>query len=168
MMTIVRRAAAGDESDLADLNAFVQDLHVANNPSYFKRAVPDEVRAWFRDQMRTSTVRIWIAEMNGRAVGYAVVLLHERPENPFCHARRWFEVDQIAVRPQDHRMGIARTLMNHVLEAARAEGVRDVELTTWSFNSDAQRAFARLGFTPKQTRLGRDAGQVDSCRSSSS
>jgi hypothetical protein len=69
MMTTVRRAVAGDESDLADLNAFVQDLHVANHPSFFKQAVPDEVRAWFRDLTRTSPVRIWIAEMKERAVG---------------------------------------------------------------------------------------------------
>ena len=153
MNTAIRRAALGDERALTELNAFVHRFHVANKPAHFKPASPDEVAAWFRSQFGNQAVRIWIAEEAGTPVGYASVFLHERAENPFCLARRWFEIDQIAVRPDRQRNGIGRALVQHVLADARAEGIREVELTCWCFNPGAQEAFQRLGFAPRLTQF---------------
>ena len=47
---------------LTELNAFVHGFHVANNPSHYKPALPDEVAAWFRGLFENRAVRIWIAE----------------------------------------------------------------------------------------------------------
>lgn len=146
---------AGDEKVLAYLNAVVQEIHVANNPWQFKETILEEVTAWFRDSMRKPNVRVWIAEIGGEPLGYTLVMLHERPESPFCHARKWCEIDQISVLPNHQRMGIARALVGQALDFARAEGVQDVELTTWSFNVQAQLAFQRMGFTPRVARFGR-------------
>ncbi len=159
MTTTVRKALGGDEKVLADLNAIVQEIHVANGPSHFKKTDPEEVTEWFRDLMQKPNVRIWIAEIRGEPVGYTSVVLHERPASPFCHARRWCEIDQIAVLPKHQRVGIARALAGQALEFALAEGVQDVELTTWSFNVHAHQAFQRMGFTPKVTRFGRHSGE---------
>jgi ribosomal protein S18 acetylase RimI-like enzyme len=61
----------------------------------------------------------------------------------------------IGVRPDQRRKGLARALVDIVVAASDADGIRDVELTSWVFNSGAQEAFRRLGFTPKLVRLGR-------------
>jgi GNAT superfamily N-acetyltransferase len=153
MNTTIRRAALGDERALTELNAFVHGFHVANNPSHYKPASPDEVAAWFRDLFGNRAARIWIAEEARIPVGYASVSLRERAENPFCLARRWFDIDQIAVRPDRQRHGIGRALVQHVLAEARAEGIREVELTCWCFNPGAQEAFQRLGFAPTLTQF---------------
>ena len=154
MNVTVRAAGVGDERTLAELNALVQDLHVTNRPAYFKAAAPDEVAAWFRDLLAKAAGWIWIAERDGNAVGYVLALAQERPENPFCHARRWVEIDQLAVRPGHRRAGVARALVEAVRRAAEASEITEVELTCWDFNGSAREVFRKLGFTPRVSRLG--------------
>ena len=108
--------------------------------------------------MAAPTSWIWIAEKAGEPVGYVLAFIHERPENVFCTARRWLDIDQIAVRPDQRRHGVARSLVEAVRHAAEAHGIEEVELTCWTFNSDAQEAFRRLGFTPRIARFGWESG----------
>ncbi len=154
----IREAVPGDEDALAALNAFVQEFHLAHNPSYFKPADLAEVAAWFGELLATPAARIWIAEQEGTPVGYALALLRERPVNAFCRARRWIEIDQIGVRAECQRAGIARRFVNQVLEFARTEDVTEIELTSWSFNTEAHKAFRQLGFAPRLIRFGRTLG----------
>jgi GNAT superfamily N-acetyltransferase len=97
---------------------------------------------------------IWIAEEDGVPVGYLLALLHERAENPFCQARRWCEIDQIAVDDKWRRRGIARTLVQRLCAEVRGRAIRDVEMSAWSFNEAAHYAFRRLGFAPHVIRFG--------------
>jgi ribosomal protein S18 acetylase RimI-like enzyme len=127
---------------------------VANKPTYFKPAIRQDVVIWFRGLLEMPTARIWIAEDRDAAVGYVIALARERSENVFGRSRRWLEIDQIGVRPGHRRSGIGRSLVHAVLQAADGDGIRDVELSTWAFNSGAQRAFRRLGFTPQVVRFG--------------
>jgi|SRR5688572_4115840 len=154
MSTTVRPAVLGDEELLAVLNGLVHELHVANRPEYFKPTRAENVSAWFRSLLQKPTALIWIAEEDGVPVGYALAFLHERAENPFCPARRWCEIDQIAVDDKWRRRGIARTLLQRVLAEVRGRGIRDVEMGSWSFNEAAHHAFRRLGFAPQVIRFG--------------
>jgi len=153
-MTVrIRKAVVGDENALAELNDFVQEFHVAHNPSYFKRADLSEVALWFLGLLEKPNVRIWIAEQDGTHAGYAAVFLHERPASPFCHKRRWIEIDQIGVRQEYRCSGIGRRLVDQTLRFAREENIEDVELTSWCFNGDAHKAFQKIGFTPRLIRF---------------
>ena len=60
--------------------------------------------------------------------------------------------------PAHRQRGVARTLVERVLASARAQGVRDVQLTCWSFNAEAQAAFEALGFRPMTVRYQRESG----------
>jgi GNAT superfamily N-acetyltransferase len=159
MNVTIRRALLGDESLLAELNSFVHELHVTNDPAYFKPAVKGEVAAWFRELLEKPSVRIWIAEDAHEGVGYVSTLHRERAENPFSRSRRWLEIDHIGVRPDYRRRGVGRALIEVALQAAKSGGIRDVELNSWVFNSGAHEAFRRLGFTPKVVRLGRESSR---------
>jgi len=83
------------------------------------------------------------------AVGYLLMFVHEGAQNAFRRARRWCEIDQIAVDPAWRRRGIGTALMTAALQEASARGVRDVELSSWAFNSDAHAMFQRFGFEPR-------------------
>jgi len=87
----IRRAVVGDERTLAELNAFVHERHLRQNPTYFTPTDPEEVAAWFRGLLESPTVKTWIAEASALPVGYVSVFWHERAQNPFCRARRWLE-----------------------------------------------------------------------------
>jgi ribosomal protein S18 acetylase RimI-like enzyme len=100
-------------------------------------------------------VKAWIAFSNDAAVGYAVAVVTTRPETPFSIARSFYQLDQIGVSPDFRRQGVARALIERVIDDARARGLHGLELTSWSFNEAAHAAFAALGFRPMIVRFGR-------------
>jgi ribosomal protein S18 acetylase RimI-like enzyme len=150
---LVRRAEAGDEGRLAQLIAHVHEMHVADQPRVFKPLAPDVAERWFAETLAKPSTFIWLAEQDGAALGYALAFARESAETVFCYARRWYDLDQIAVAPGARERGVARQLVQAVLQAARADGAASVDLATWAFNQRAQSAFQRLGFTPKMLRF---------------
>jgi len=82
-----------------------------------------------------------------------LAMLQERSEGPFTVARRFCEIDQMVVDPARRREGVARALLLKALSEARAEGIREIEATSWSFNDSAHAMFRRLGFVPKTVRF---------------
>jgi ribosomal protein S18 acetylase RimI-like enzyme len=151
----VRRASPADLYTLVALNVHVQALHIAARPDLFKPAEAEALERWFLEQLAKTSTRLWLAEHEGVAVGYVLSLVREAPETAFCYARRWCELDQIAVAPDQRQRHVARRLIEAAVHAARDEGLTDVELGTWAFNQVAQSAFRRLGFTPKVVRFER-------------
>jgi GNAT superfamily N-acetyltransferase len=152
---VVRRAVAGDERALAALIEHVHALHVAQRPRVFKPLAFDVAHGWFGDVLTQPSSRVWLAEHDRAPLGYLLAMIKEVPESVFCYARRWYEVDQIAVAPGARRTGVARRLAEAAVSAARDEGMTDVQLATWAFNQDAQTAFQRLGFEPRIVRFAR-------------
>lgn len=149
---VVRRAVAGDEARLAELMGHVHELHVAERPGVFKPLEREVAERWCAETLAKASVQVWLAERDGVALGYALAFVREAPETIFCFARRWYEVDQLSVAPGAREQGVARQLVARVMEAARDEGVSEVELATWAFNQRARTAFQKLGFTPKVIR----------------
>jgi len=137
------------------LNAVAQGLHVEQRPQDFKAPLDEEVVAWFKQLLVQSAVKIWIAEEASTPIGYVVAMMRELPENPFCPARRWCEVDAIAVHPNHRRQGVARSLVEACVDYAAAEGVQQVEASSWSFNETAHHMFESLGFSRKTLRFER-------------
>jgi ribosomal protein S18 acetylase RimI-like enzyme len=152
----VRRAEAGDASALAELNGFVQDLHRSHEPAVYTRPEAAEVAAWFLTQLDDDHVRMWVATAGGASVGYVSVLVKAREGHLFCHARAWWEVDQIGVHPAWRRRGVARALLRVVAADAEQAGVDRLLLSSQSFNTGAQEAWRHLGFEPQTTRFAID------------
>jgi len=149
----VKRAGVEDAAVLAGLCDVVHRLHVEARPDYFKSIPPDALQAWFEKTLSDPKVSVWVAEAGGQALGYLMVMSHERAETLFCHARRWCELDQIAVLPGQRRNGVARALVEHAVAEARAVGFEQFELQCWDFNGVARAAFERLGFTARILRM---------------
>lgn len=155
-MTVTIRAV--DESDaalLAELSRTAQDLHSAARPEYFK---PFDARAAitsFQALLRQSGARAWVAYVDDAPVGYVVSILRQRDDNAFSFARKFIEIDQVAVLQAFRRRGITRALLDAALADARSLGLTRAELTSWAFNSDAHEAFAALGFRAMSVRFER-------------
>jgi diamine N-acetyltransferase len=150
-----RRAVADDAHALAALNRFVHDLHLARRPDYVKPTSADEVAAWFTSLLSRPTTVIWIAEEDRVPIGYVLALVSEQPENAFRRARRWCEIDQVAVDPRWRRHRVGTRLIECVLADSHARGLAEIELSTWAFNEVGQATFRRLGFTPRTIRFER-------------
>jgi len=145
-MVTIRRAWEEDVDSLVPLKASVHALHVARRPDVFKTMRPDQVAAWLRERLADEATRVWMAEDDGEPVGYVLAARREREETSFRNARRWCEIDEVAVETTCRRRGIARALVERALAQAQEWGVDAVELSSWDFSEPAQAAFARLGF----------------------
>ncbi len=80
--------------------------------------------------------RLWVAEVEGRVVGFVVL---------------WLVVDEahvatLAVHPDFRRRGIARRLLETLLAAAREAGARLATLEVRAGNLPAQALYRRYGF----------------------
>lgn len=60
----------------------------------------------------------------------------------------FWQVRDLYVPPAGRRRGVARALLRHVVEAARAAGARRVSLQTEPDNEGALRLYAASGFRP--------------------
>jgi GNAT superfamily N-acetyltransferase len=152
-MISVRQAHRSDAELLAKLNLFVQELHCMRMPQRFKPVETGAVAEWFGSMMENPTALAWIAEAEGIAVGYVLAVTYDRPETPFCFRRVYCEIDQISVSPEFRKKGVAKALVKCVLAEARSSGIQDIELNSWSFNTEAHDAFGALGFIPQIVRF---------------
>jgi ribosomal protein S18 acetylase RimI-like enzyme len=157
----VRAAGLGDEAVLAGLGGIVQELHVRARPDVFKAVDIGGLEDRFKELLSTASARVWMAHVLEAPAGYVLVVEQWRPENVFCHPRRWHEIEQLCVHPSYRRRGVARALVARVVQAAIAENVDEIELNTWSFNEPAQRAFEKLGLTVRNVRFGLRTGAVN-------
>jgi ribosomal protein S18 acetylase RimI-like enzyme len=151
----IRAGCDSDVEQLAALSASVQQLHVAGRPDVFKSENPQVLRDLFMRRLADSTTRIWIAEIAGVVVGHAVTVDKRQEENVYVYARSWREIEEIAVRAEHRRRGVAGALLRQIEIATQADGISVVELNAWTFNSAARSSFERLGFVPKNIRYER-------------
>jgi N-acetylglutamate synthase-like GNAT family acetyltransferase len=80
--------------------------------------------------------RIWVAEADGRVVGFAGLLLSGRRA----------EIEPVSVAEHYRGRGVGRALVEAVLEEARAQGLGQVRVRPTGRNAEAIRFFHALGF----------------------
>jgi GNAT superfamily N-acetyltransferase len=149
----IRRAEAGDVEALVRLHHEVHALHLAERPDQFKATNDDEIAGVYRTRLSAASTRVWVAVLDGRAVGHVVAIHHQRAEHAMCPARQWWDVDELGVTAAHRRSGIARALLQTVVDAATTGGIREIELNSWAFNHNAHATFENCGFTPKVIRF---------------
>lgn len=130
----------------------VQKLHVAKRPELFKTVTLQDLESWFASAFRESVVKAWVAEVDGTIVGYALTVQEGIAETLFTYERRWVEVEQVGVHPNYRRQGVARALLNRILQEVDKNSKLPLELNTWSFNKAASSAFGKLGFVERNVR----------------
>ena len=110
-----------------DLQAFLSEFSIAD---------------WER-QLRDSAFAVRIAEVDGEPAGYAKLgplKLDVQPNGPAML------LDQLYVLEQHHGSGIARALMEWVIDEARRRGARALYLTVFIDNHRARKFYDRYGF----------------------
>ena len=153
----IRQAISSDSLLLSSLCMDVQRLHAENHPDIFKMPQSDDFAVTFFDEMIVDiTIRIFIAEENGRAIGYIFCKLFERPEGPFTYTNRFLRIEHIAVHPNAQRRGVGTALMNQADKLARELGVSKIQLDSWDFNTKAHTFFEGLGFKKFDYRFWRE------------
>jgi GNAT superfamily N-acetyltransferase len=99
-------------------------------------------RTWLADHLGAD-FSVWIAELDGRPVASAAIQWFDHPPAPFNPIGREAYILNVYTDPGARRRGLARRLMERLVEEARAAGVRRI----WLRASDEGRPlYESMGF----------------------
>ena len=150
----IRKAIATDSLLLSYLCLNVQRLHAERHPEIFKIPHSDDFAVTFFDEVLVDpAARIFIAEEDGRALGYIFCKLYERPASVFNYVSRFLQIEHISVQPEAQRQGVGTALINRAEELAREINVTRIQLSSWNFNTKAHTFFERHGFAKFEHRF---------------
>jgi ribosomal protein S18 acetylase RimI-like enzyme len=143
----VRRAGADDAERISALNAEIQQIHWQALPDLFKPAESGVFPAeQVRELMEDADMYFWVAEEDGKAIGFCFATIQRREENTFRYAMDMLAVEAIGVSEGARSQGVGKQLMEAAVALARAQGIRRVMLDVWSFNTRAHRFYEEYGF----------------------
>lgn len=144
---MIRLARGDDLEALGRLGALLMRTHYAFDPRRFLApgAEPESGYAWFLEtQLREPDAAIFVAEQDGRVVGYIYAGLEPlswkelRGPAGFIH--------DIVVEDQARGSGVGRELIGAAMQWLRQRGAPRVMLWTAAQNERAQRLFDAAGF----------------------
>ncbi len=137
-MSITFRPAASD--DLESLLRFSEALYREDGTVLFER---ERALAGFRQLVGSESFgRVWMIDVDGRAVGYVVLTLGFSVE----YWGRVGLVDELFVLPACRDRGLGTAAMETVERFCRERGIRAVQLEVSRSNVRAQELYRRLGF----------------------
>ncbi|HYZ30241.1 MAG TPA: GNAT family N-acetyltransferase [Thermoleophilaceae bacterium] len=106
----------------------------------------------YRDWLADGSGRLFLAERDGRVIGYLMLTIGGAPDSWEVGSRA-AEVETMSVLPEERSGGVGQALMDAALAAAEAEGVRAVAVGIVHSNVDGIRFYERFGFKPFYVEL---------------
>jgi len=103
----------------------------------------DPTREYIESHLPTGAFRVWLAEYHGRPVASIGVVIHSKPPSPHNTVGKEAYIMNLVTRPEYQHQGIARTLLLHVLDVVRSEGIPRVSLHA---SSEGRQMYEQLGF----------------------
>ena len=139
----VREAGMEEMPRIAGMKKQIHDVHVNGRPDLFAPVVD---AALFEDHAQQLNFRLLLAEIDGEAVGYALIRPIIREANPYMQERCFLHVEEFCVDETRRRHGIGKALMEAIRQTAKAETLPRIELDVWAFNEGARQFYEAAGF----------------------
>ena len=123
-------------------------FHKQAAPEFFRMTdSPPPTRAIIEDLFGDGQGAWFLAEVDGRIVGFVTVRLRPAADEPFLVPEVRAHVESLGLLPAWHRRGIGRQLMETVEQWARQHDARRITLNVWEFNDGALQLYDTLGYT---------------------
>jgi GNAT superfamily N-acetyltransferase len=116
-------------------------------------------RQRYEDWLADGSGRLFLAERDGRTIGYAMLTITDAPAS-WDVGTRAAEVETMSVLPGERSGGVGQALMDAALAEADAAGVRAIGVGVVHSNVEGIRFYERAGFKPFYVELLRLAGDV--------
>lgn len=150
----VRRGTAQDAEIISQLHAALQDYHAAAHPDFFKPATADTFPpAMVRDLLTQPATVIFLAEIDGAAVGYLYADANPAQETSMTYRLDRLWIHHIGVAPAQQRQGAGAALIDAAKQHAQQLGISTLALSVWDFNHPAIGFFERQGFAAYNHRM---------------
>jgi ribosomal protein S18 acetylase RimI-like enzyme len=149
----ILEAKETDLPSLIELNSEVQELHINWNPEKFKKVSKNEIIEWLMELLNDKTVKVLIAFMDSKAVGYAIAKILKREGNVFIYPSQFIEIDQIAVTKKYRNKNVGKKLVEEIKNHAQKIGINTLSLSVLARNSNAIKAYTNMGFEPEGIKM---------------
>jgi len=143
----IRVASEADYGALGPVFAEAERYHREALPHVFRAPQgqfppPSLFRQWVSD----SGSAVFVADDLGDPVGFVTVRTDSAPDEGILQPRSFAVVDTLAVRSDQRRRGIGRSLLEAVHGWARERRLGHVSLNVWEFNQSAIDFYRALGY----------------------
>jgi ribosomal protein S18 acetylase RimI-like enzyme len=149
----IRRAQASDFEIVRRHYGMVQEAHATHMPEMFRPMVEADFPVAHFNSYLTGDNLLLIAERDGQVAGSLLATFREVKGQltslPFRGVVIWYVVTEPALR----RRGIARTLIGAAAEWAAEKEADRIDLSVWSYNTDARELYRKLGFAEAYTGM---------------
>jgi ribosomal protein S18 acetylase RimI-like enzyme len=154
METVIREATTDDYEVLCELFDEVDALHRDHLPHIFRKPT-GLVRepAYYQGLITDENVGLFLAEVNGSAVGFVHGVIRDTPPIPILVPRRYAVVDSIGVKSDFCGGGIGRMLIQRIHVWAIAKGATAIELNVHAFNTGAISFYRKLSYEAVSQRM---------------
>ncbi len=108
-------------------------------------AMTETSRPYLHEAIANGTLHAWLAEVDNRVIGGGLIIVSPWLSHPYDRQCRQATVLNMYVDPEFRRRGIARQLMQTMIDWCRKEGFVNVSLHASEFG---QPLYESLGFEP--------------------
>jgi diamine N-acetyltransferase len=144
----IRPGTVEDYPQPSEVLAETFTLHQQAMPEHFRATdSPPPTRAVIEELLRDDHAAWFLAEADGRIVGFVTLRLRPASHELFLVPEARAIVESLGILPAWRRRGIARQLMAAAEQWARQRGARRILLNVWEFNAGALGFYATVGYT---------------------
>lgn len=141
---MIRPATIDDWQEIADLMAALQNTHAAHYPDIFKKDARRN-RTYFEKTLSSDHKRLFVAEADGRIVGYIKGKIIHEEESEIRYSRTYGYMDSIYVDENYRGKLIDQKLFATLFAWFRENGIDYAEGGVWEFNTGARAVFELMG-----------------------
>ncbi len=120
-------------------------LHCTNVPEYFCQREAKDALPYLRHVLENDSTFGFVALCGGDIAGILFAGLEHKPDNTFIFTQ-YYKIYDIAVGEAYRGKGIGKMLNKAIEQKARDNGIIDIELDVFCFNTGAQEFYRKLGY----------------------
>jgi ribosomal protein S18 acetylase RimI-like enzyme len=145
----IRSVEPKDYEAYCALAVEADELHSENAPRYYKSSHPPRPREYFSALLNDPNRGVFVAEIDGEAVGYINLESKTDPDLPVLVPMRWTNISEVVVGRKHQRKGVGHALIEKGKEGASRQGSQDLRLSVADFNEGAKAFYQQEGFKAK-------------------
>jgi len=146
MSITIRYYGSKDYERVNELRRYVNELHVMGRPDIFRPGFCEALEKYLTQVAEADDSDVAVALLDGNICGYAILRYKTVNESAYGNARRFCDIEEIAVDPEYTRLGVGRSIIDFCRDAALKKGIKKIELSMYEFNASALKFYETLGF----------------------
>ena len=128
----------------------VGDVHHRGRPDIFRSGALKYDAAALEALLQDEDRPIFIAEEQGRVLGYGFCKCNDHSGNPVFTGYRELYIDDICVDENCRGQGVGSAVYQAICRFAKEQGFYNITLNVWSFNESAMRFYEKCGMKPQR------------------